>query len=310
MRSRESYAALTILLWLTLTAGCANLEALPVNVNYPASIAYWPQRNMILVGSYKGSMVEAISMTDQGRKTLSFGEIAGGRIIRMRVDGPHGMLWILGAYSIHVYDLLANKMILSSSSSQLFGKVEVLTDIALDSTGNAYIAGLNTRKIIQIQNNGFVVNAIIPAGVENDAKYGQKRLSGINALAISPDDNCLIVAGLEAGSLWKINLNGGSMRQIKLNESIGNVYSLEWGSTSNGIALFAVRLADKRVTSLRFDHGYTTARINDVMQGWIDGPAGAAYVGGKLYIVESKLEHRMDARSSVFPTFKVYGLSI
>lgn len=310
MRSGRGYAALAILIWFTLTTGCVKYESLPINVNYPASIAYWPQRNMILVGGYQGSMVEAISMTDQSRKTLSLGEKADGRIIRLKVDGSHALLWILNTNSIQVYDLLSNKILLNSNSNKLFGNTEVLTDIALDSRGNAYIIGSDTRKIIRIQQNGFVVNAITATRVEDDAKHGQVRMSGFNALAISPDDNCLIASGLGAGSLWKISLIGGVMRPIKLSESIGNVYSLEWGNTANGITLFAVRLADKRITALRFDHDYIEARINDVVQGWIDGPAGAAYFGGKLYIAESQLHHYMDAKLGVLPIFKVYGLSM
>ncbi len=147
-------------------------------------------------------------------------------------------------------------------SSGAFGLNQAVSLVASNDGKNIYVAGANDNSVV-VFSRDLMTGVLTPTSVitQGDAN-GSLGLSGVNALAISGDNNSIYTSGVNNGKLgvYKRNLVDGSLSLVEVQDSSST------GVTLTGVSSIHVSNDGKQVyvSSASNNAVYVFTRKNDV----------------------------------------------
>jgi hypothetical protein len=129
--------------------------------------------------------------------------------LRVRTDTARGRLWVLGPDDVRIYDTTKQRLIRQERlRNWIVARYACAPDMVLDRAGSAIISSNMQPTLWRIDTGSFEVK-------EHEIRLqGRERLDvGFGALGFAADGMLLGVAS-PAGSLWRIDIDGGSARML------------------------------------------------------------------------------------------------
>jgi sugar lactone lactonase YvrE len=241
-------------------------------------------------------------------------------VIGLAVDATRDRLWVCStsfadptvAPALVVFDTRSGERlaILTLPSD---GRPHFLNDVDVDADGNAYATDSLAPVIWTVRSDLATVQPF----VEDAAFLVTPESFNLNGLAVTPDDRFIVasVPSLDPagrGRLFRIEIATRSVSEVELDRTFAG---------ADGLVL----LDDRRMIAsggspglhrLDFDADYRTARITvlDAFEPELDFPTTAAIADGRLWVVNSQLDHHVVAlfgdRGPPELPFEIVGLPV
>ena len=141
--------------------------------------------------------------------------------LRVRADKDHNRLWVLGDEHVNVYDI-AKKRLIRRIPLPGWWVADLLCppDMVIDRSGTVFISHNIEPKLWRIATDDFHLTAHavrLPGREDLDIGFG--------ALALDADGTLFGVAAT-GGTLWRIDIERGSARQVELDSLLPDACAL------------------------------------------------------------------------------------
>ncbi len=284
---------------LTLAlCGCESSDNVVIDLQdkaFPTGLDHWPARKLVLFGTFAGSIY---SIQEDGTRVAKLMDVRTSdcsRVTRIRVDEVRNRLWIMSAAGICVYNLQSLQMIrhLPIGDISRHRLANGLTDIALDSHGNAYAIDTGIAPIIyRIESATFAVevwNKIVP---RRSAGIFSSRHFPLNAVAVTPQGKNLLYVNAYDGTLNVIDIASRQQTAVVIPNKLYAVNALvaaPGAGSAGGIDLYAVSASNNSVTVVGMDGDLKTARMRVLATKLLDQPLTGTWVRGSVFITNSQI---------------------
>ncbi|WP_298146570.1 hypothetical protein [Flavobacterium sp.] len=297
---------------------------------FPEGIHTLPNGDL-LVGGFGDGSIQRIDSKDQISYFSAPGQNGLVIAVGMAVDEKNNRLWVANfnfktssgnpGSNFKVFDLKSGKLLKTIPENFIDGAF--FNEVTLDPQGNAYVSdtfGPNIWKtsFADSKPEVFVSDPLL----KNPAP---DQPFGLNGLTITPDSKYLIASVMNrtikgGGTLVRIHLGTKEVTPIKLQDD----NATKSFSGSDGMFFYKGRLLMVNVYSqagaifsAQFNKDYTqaTLTIHDKFQSVYDRPTASAIRNGKLYTVNSQLNHIIDDKDGKLNTppvlpFKVVSVPL
>lgn len=169
--------------------------------------------------------------------------------------------------------------------------VNGLTDIALDTQGNAYAIDTGMAPVVyRIESATFAV-AIWNAGAPpRDAGVYSLRRMPLNAIAISPQGGHLLYVNAYAGTLHVMDITSRAQTTVSMTHKLYAANALvDAPSGAGGIELYAISARNDSVTVVAMDASVKTARARVFATKYLDQPLAGTWARGSVLVTNSQL---------------------
>ena len=249
--------------------------------------------------------------------------------VGMTLDEDRGRLWVanfgfdvgdgIPGSNLKIFDYTTGE--LTATVPETFELGVFFNELASDSSGKVYISDTLNPFI-------WVAEADL-SGVElfvNDTLLlNPERPFTLNGLALSPDENYLIVSVMDrndagGGRLVSINVASRELKDVELTgtEAVA-AFAGSDGMFFEDDMLFMVNLFSPAgaIITAEFSEGYSSAEltIRDAFQEHYDRPSASTINNGKHWTVNSQLDHIIDDENGALGTppslpFTVVGVPL
>lgn len=297
---------------------------------FPEGIHTLPNGDL-LVGGFGDGSIQKIDSKNNVSYFSKSGENGMVIAVGMTLDTKANRLWVANfnfqtqsgkpGSNFKVFDYNTGKLLKTIPENFIEGAF--FNEVTLDSKGNAYVSdtfGPNIWKASFESNKPeiFVTNPILK-NPSPDQPFG------LNGLTTTPDNKYLIASVMNrtikgGGTLVRINLVTKEVAPIKLN----NDNATKSFSGSDGMFFYNGQLLMVNVYSqagaifsakFNKDYSQATLTIHDKFQSVYDRPTASAIRNGRLYTVNSQLNHIIDDKDGKLNTppvlpFKVVSVPL
>lgn len=297
---------------------------------YPEGIITLPN-NDILVGGFGDGSIQRI---DKNNKVTYFskpGENGMVIAVGLHVDTENNRLWVANfnfktnsgnpGSQFKVFDYTTGKLL--KTIPETFMEGAFFNEITMDDKGTVYVSDtfaptLWSTTFESIHPEVFVKNDLLK-------NPSPDRPFGLNGLTISPDNKYLIASVMNrtvkgGGTLVRVDLANKEVSPIKLKANEAK----EGFSGSDGMFFYKEQLLMVNVYSsagaiftadFNKDYSEATLKIRDPFQSLYDRPTASTIRNGKLYTVNSQLNHIIDDKDGKLNTppitpFKVVSVPL
>jgi hypothetical protein len=170
---------------------------------------------MAVVACSEGNGAERMRPAEHaGARAVLLSQSGGGErdVLRIRTDLERGRLWVLGVDNVYVFELatrrLVRKIALPDWSVSGFG---CDPDLALDSTGTAWVSSNSLAKLWRIAGGDFSVTEH-PVRLRGREQWDV----GFGALAFGPHGALFAMTANAGGTLWEIDPHGGAANLVEI----------------------------------------------------------------------------------------------
>ena len=170
---------------------------------------------MAVVACSAGNGADTMAPADRaGSRVALLGQYGIGErdVLRVRADLERGKLWVLGLDNVYVFEIttrrLARKFALPGWSVSRF---DCKPDLAIDSTGTAWISSNAEARLWRITSGDFSVS-------ERKLLLRGRDLwdVGFGAIAFGPDGWLFAMTASAGGQLWKIDPRDGEGSLVEI----------------------------------------------------------------------------------------------
>ncbi len=262
---------------------------------YPEGIAFDRPTNSFFVSSTQDGTLFVSRLSDPEATIFSEAGADGRNVaVGLAVDSTNRRLWVAGgpsqrifAYNIDSGELIKRYDLPSAENS-------FINDVAVDSIGNAYFTDSGVSRLFKIAGSSSGVGEsaemiLDPAemGVPYDAAFN------LNGLAVTPDNQQIILAHSSQPSLFLFTINSGEVVEIDLDKGVGG--DGIW--LENGL-LYSVY--NRGITIVEMSSDYTSG---EVIQQFSDPsfktPTTLAKIGNRLLVVNAQFGARAGGNPSL-----------
>ncbi|MCU0419258.1 MAG: hypothetical protein MUC38_06325 [Cyclobacteriaceae bacterium] len=323
---------LATMLWATtLLAQPVETIALEGNQLFPEGIITLPN-NDLLVGGFGDGSLQRI---DDNNKVSFFskpGENGMVIAVGMALDTKNNRLWVANfnfkttsgkpGSNLKVFDFVTGKLLKTLPENFIEGAF--FNEVSLDEKGNVYVSDTFAPTI---WSTSYAASGVAPFVTDNNLLKNPSpdQPFGLNGLTITPDHKYLIASVMNrtiqgGGTLVRINLGTKEVTRIRLKEDDATrAFSGSDGMFFYQGQLFMVNVYSQAgaIFTARFNTDYSEASltIRQAFQSAYDRPTASAIRQGKLYTVNSQLNHIIDDKDGQLNTppalpFKVVGVPL
>ncbi|HYH41980.1 MAG TPA: hypothetical protein VD867_08355 [Burkholderiales bacterium] len=262
---------------------------------YPTGIDHWPARKAIVFSDFGGSIYSIREDGTRAAKLIDVRDSDCTRVTRVRVDEARNRLWVMGASGICVYDLASLRLAKQLPLREMVHNrlANPLTDIALDSQGNAYAIDTGIDPIVyRIESSTFAVAVWNRATPSGDAGVYSPRHFPLNAIAVTPAGGHVMYVDAYAGTLHVLDIATRQDSKVSMPEPLYAVNALvaaPGAAGTGGIDLYAVSAGNNSITVVGVDSDLKTARTLAYAIRHLDHPLAGTWVRGTLFVTNSQL---------------------
>ncbi|OYQ47387.1 hypothetical protein [Flavobacterium aurantiibacter] len=297
---------------------------------FPEGIHTLPNGDL-LVGGFGDGSIQRIDNKDQISYFSAPGQNGLVIAVGMAVDEKNNRLWVANfnfktasgnpGSNFKVFDLKSGKLLKTIPENFIDGAF--FNEVTLDPAGNAYVSdtfGPNIWKtsFADSKPEVFVSDPLL----KNPAP---DQPFGLNGLTITPDSKYLIASVMNrtikgGGTLVRIDLKSKKITPIKLSDNTAKLgFSGSDGMFFHKGKLLMVNVYSQAgaIFSAAFNADYSeaTLKIHDAFQKAYDRPTASAIRNGKLYTVNSQLNHIIDDKDGQLNTppslpFQIVGVPL
>jgi WD40 repeat protein len=304
--------------------------ALQGNQVFPEGIINLPNNNL-LVGGFGDGSIQTID--EKGNVSYFSKPGENGMVIAVgfAIDKKNNRLWVANfnfktvsgnpGSQFKVFDYTTGKLL--KTIPEKFIEGAFFNEVILDEKGNAYVSNtfgpnLYAASFESTDANVFVTNELLK-------NPSPEQPFGLNGLTITPDYKYLIASVMNrtikgGGRLVKVDIITKEVTPIKLkNDEAAASFSGSDGMFFYKGELLMVNVYSSAgaIFSAKFNKDYSEASltIRNKFQGEYDRPTASAIRNGKLYTVNSQLNHIIDDKDGKLNTppvlpFKVVGVPL
>lgn len=304
--------------------------ALQGNQVFPEGIITLPN-NDLLVGGFGDGSIQKIDSKNNVSYFSKPGENGMVIAVGFALDKKNNRLWVANfnfktasgnpGSQFKVFDYTTGKLL--KTIPEKFIEGAFFNEVVLDEKGNAYVSNtfgpsLYTASFEASDATVFVTNSLLK-NPSPDQPFG------LNGLTITPDNKYLIASVMNrtikgGGTLVRVNIATREVTQIKLKDDDAT----RSFSGSDGMFFYKGQLmmvnvfsSAGAIFSATFNKDYSEASltIRDKFQSVYDRPTASAIRNGKLYTVNSQLNHIIDDKDGKLNTppvlpFKVVSVPL
>jgi Cu-Zn family superoxide dismutase len=251
---------------------------------YPEGVAFDRPTNSFFVSSTRDGTLFRASLSDPQAAIFSEAGADGRNVaIGLAVDSTNRRLWVAGGPSqrIFVYNIDSGALIkqfeLPSAENSF------INDVAVDTIGNAYFTDSGVSRLFKVSgsssgvgNSAEIILDPAEAGVPYDSVFN------LNGLAVTPDNQQIILAHSTQPKLFLFTINSGEVVEIDLDEGVGG--DGIW--LENGL-LYSVYRGGVTVVEMTSDYmrGKVVQKFSDPS---FKSPTTLAKVGNRLLVVNAQ----------------------
>lgn len=328
--STLSFALVYFWALLSVAQNDASYISLQGEALFPEGIHTLPNGNLLVGGFGDGSLQE---ISPNG--TVSYFSASGenGMVIAvgMAIDEDRNRLWVANfnfntgdgvpGSQMKVFDLESKTVIATLPETFIPGVF--FNEVVIDPLGNVYISDTFNPQIWKADADLSAVEVFVNNDLLSNPAPDQP--FDLNGLSITPDDNYLIASVMDRldagdGKLVRIGLKDKSVENISLKGKAAiAAFAGSDGMFFHEQQLIMVNVfsAAGAIITASFDADYRTATltIRDRYQGVYDRPTASAVWNGKLWTVNSQLDHIIDDANGAKGTphekpFKIVGVPL
>lgn len=262
---------------------------------YPTGIDHWPAKSAVIFGDFGGSIYSIREDGTRVTKLMDIREIDCARVTRVRVDEARNRLWVMSASGICVYDLQSLQLTrhLPIGDMNNYRPADGLTDIALDSQGNAYAIDTGIDPVVyRIESATFAVatwNKVTPPS--GPGVYSPRHFP-LNAVAVTPQGGHVIYVNAYSGKLHVLDITSKQHSTVSMPQTLFAVNALvaaPSATSAGGIDLYAVSARNNSITVVGMDGELKTARSRVYATKYLDNPLAGTLVRGSVFVTNSQL---------------------
>jgi len=308
----------------------ANYVALQGTSVFPEGIITLPN-NDILVGGFGDGSIQRIDKNNKVSYFSKSGENGMVIAVGLHLDTKNNRLWVANfnfktergnpGSQFKVFDYTTGKLLKTIPEKFIDGAF--FNEVTMDDNGTVYVSDTFGPKLWSTTFEStnaeiFVTNSLLK-NPSPDQPFG------LNGLTISPDHKYLIASVMNrtlkgGGTLVRVNLANKEVSSIKLKED----EATRSFSGSDGMFFYKGQLLMVNVYSstgaiftanFNKDYSEATLKIRDKFQSVYDRPTASTIRNGKLYTVNSQLNHIIDDKDGKINTppvlpFKVVSVPL
>jgi len=262
---------------------------------YPTGIDHWPAKSAVVFGDFGGSIYSIREDGTGVAKLMDIREIDCARVIRVRVDEARNRLWVMSASGICVYDLqslrLARHVPVGDMSH--YRLANALTDIALDSQGNAYAIDSGIDPVVyRIESATFAVATWNKESPPSGPRVYSPRHFPLNAVAVTPQGGHLVYVNAYSGTLHVLDVTSRQHSTVSMPRTLYAVNALvaaPSATSTGGIDLYVVSARNDSITVVEIDSDLKSARSGVYATKYLDNPLAGTWVRGSVFVTNSQL---------------------
>lgn len=323
MKSKISLTLLASLVTSSFAFGQINNQvqyiALLGDHPFPESIIKLPN-NDILVGDIGDGSIQKIDIHNKVTYLKNPGEDGIKSTLGMAADQKRNRLWVLNlnlkmpngypGSNIKVFDLTTGKLIKTISENYIAGAF--FNEITLDDNGVAYISNTIGPNIYIAHFDSSEAEIFVKNDLLTNPDPNQPL--ALNGLTLTPDKKYLIASVMHRfmpgkGRLVRISLSTKKVDDIAIEDEDDTARKAFAGSDNMWFydkQLFMINVYSKAgaIITAKFNKDYSVAilKIRDKFQYVYDRPTGSTLRDGKLYTVNSQLNHIVDDKDGKLNT--------
>lgn len=298
---------LTIAGLVTAQDGTAIYEGhfiLPEDGIYPEGIAYDPVTNVFFVGSaVDGTILRGDVETGAVEVFIPSDRDGNTSVTGMKVD-PYGRLWVSGAETgkIFVYDVESGDLIqdyqVPPAENQVLGfftngelvPANLVNDVSIASNGNAYFTDSYSDIVYRISSTEDELGELEVWLTELGGGF-------INGIAVSPDDEYLLIALAESGGLRRVEIATQEISEVELGG----------GLVPDGLIFDANDPMILYATHFGVGDAYSVARVSFTEDDYSAGTVESFFIEDETFNVATTLaqveDHLLVVNSQMFTYF-------
>jgi hypothetical protein len=334
MKTIKQFLAVAFLAISTVSFAQSNSQAQFINLKgdslFPEGIHTLPNGDL-LVGGFGDGSIQRIDNQNNVSYFSKSGENGMVIAVGFALDTKTNRLWVANfnfktesgkpGSNFKVFDYTTGKLL--KTIPEKFIEGAFFNEVTLDSNGNAYVSDTFGPNIWRTSFNSdkaevFVTNPLLK-NPSPDQPFG------LNGLTITPDHKYLIASVMNrtikgGGTLVRINLATKEVTPIKLtDDNATKSFSGSDGMFFHNGKLLMVNVYSQAgaIFSAKFNKDYSqaTLTIHDKFQSVYDRPTASAIRNGRLYTVNSQLNHIIDDKDGKLNTppvlpFKVVSVPL
>lgn len=276
---------------------------------YPEGILALPDGGF-LIGGFGDGTIQNINTKNESSYFSKPGENGMALTVGMAVDTKNNYLWVANfnfktasgkpGSNLKMFDLKSGKLIKTIPENYIEGVF--FNEIAIDDKGTIYVTNTFGPQIYTANANATTPSVFVENNLLSNPAPNQP--FDLNGLSITPDHKYLIASVMDRldagdGRLVRINLKTKAVSPIKLNgEKAIKAFAGSDGMFFNNNTLFMVNVYSKAgaIITADFNKDYSEAKliIRDKFNAVYNRPTASATRNGKLYTVNSQLNHIID----------------
>jgi len=297
---------------------------------FPEGIHALPN-GQLLVGGFGDGSIQQIDKEGNVSYFSAPGENGMVIAVGMAIDESRNRLWVANfnfntgdgtpGSQIKVFDLNTKEVV--KTIPEDFIKGSFFNEVAIDKKGNIYISDTFNPQIWTAKADLSGVEVLVNNDLLSNPAPDQP--FDLNGLAITPNNKYLIASVMDRldagdGKLVKINLDSKEVSPIALSgEKAVKGFAGSDGMFFAKGQLFMVNVysAAGAIITADFNKDYSSAAltVRDAYQDVYDRPTASAISGGKLWTVNSQLDHIIDDANGAKGTphqtpFEIVGVPV
>lgn len=320
MKTLTTIAALLFFSSFAYAGGRPSTVTIPLNGDqlFPEGIIGLPN-NDLLVGGFGDGSIQRINSKNVTSSFSKGGDNGMVIAVGFAVDEKNKRLWVanfnfktesgLPGSNLKVFDYITGKLL--KTIPETFVQGAFFNELALDTKGNVYVSdtfnpSIWTATFESKEPKVFVTEESLLKNPSPDQPFG------LNGLALTPDENYLIASVMNrtirgGGRLVRVTLKTKAVRDVKLRDDEATAaFSGSDGMFFHQGQLLMVNVYSQAgaIVTAKFNSSYSAASLTlrTKFQHVYDRPTASAIRNGKLYTVNSQLNHIIDDRDGQLNT--------
>lgn len=276
---------------------------------FPEGIVSLPDGSL-LVGGFGDGSLQKIDSRQQVTYFSKAGENGMSIAVGMAVDKANNRLWVANfnfktetgnpGSNLKLFDLSNGKLLKTIPEKYVDGVF--FNEVTLDSKGNVYVSNTFGPQIFTTHSDRSDVSVFVENELLSNPAPDQP--FDLNGLTITPDGKYLIASVMDRldagdGRLVRIDIRTKSVSGIQLKGGAAvKAFAGSDGMFFHGGRLFMVNVFSKAgaIITATFSPDYLTAQLKLHLDGnqVYDRPTASAVLNGRLFTVNSQLNHIID----------------